>query len=104
MDLESIELHDALLKKMDVDYVKNVVVVALEFYEDVDAPCRKTALITFEGVESISKICSLERMNQNAGAGNVNYWVPSQPGGTTFIYLVDGCISLTAQRVSLEIQ
>lgn len=104
MDLGSIELHDALLKKLEIDYVRNAAVVGIEFYESPDASSRKSALITFDGVRSISKICDLERMQKNARAGNINYWAPTRGKGTTYIYLVDGCMAITAQAVRFDIQ
>jgi hypothetical protein len=88
---------------MDVDFINNTAVVNIEFYEDTNAGVRKAALITFAKVESVSKICNLERMQKNARAGNINYWIPAGAHGTTYIYLVDGCIAITAQAVRFEI-
>jgi hypothetical protein len=100
--LDEIELHDALLKSMNVDYAAKVATVKIEFFEDAKDRNRKVALLIFEEIELVSQISSLERLQENAFAGNVNYWVPAQNGGTTYIYLVDGCVSIKAEKVRVE--
>ena len=63
---------------------------------------RKPFSIVFEGVESISQISNLDRLEQNAFAGNVNYWIPEQNGGTTYIYLTDGCVAIKSAKIHLK--
>jgi hypothetical protein len=99
--LKTIELHDALLKGMNIDYISKRVTVELDLYEDSHDSHRKSASIIFEGVKSISEICNLDRLQDNAKAGNVNYWVPDQSNGTSYIYLVDGCLAILAKTVEV---
>lgn len=101
--LEKIELHDALLKSMNVDYNLKRVTVELDFYEDSSDSHRKSASIIFEGVKSIAEICNLDRLQDNARAGNVNYWVPGQADDTTYVYLVDGCLAILAKTVEVVV-
>ena len=101
-DLEKIELHDAVLSGMTIDYSLRVATVGLEFYSSEEERHRHPALITFHGIESISQICDLDQLAKNASPGNVNYWIPAEEGGTTYIYLVDGCLAIKAMRVAMK--
>jgi hypothetical protein len=100
IDVETIELHDALLKKMDIDYAAKTAKIDLEYYESRDDSKRKPLSIMFEGVKSFSQISNFGRLLKNASAGNVNYWHPYQNGDETFIYLSDGCIAITASKIT----
>ncbi len=71
----------------------------VDFYENTQAPERVTASIEFAGVTTTSQITDFKRLCTNAGAGNINYWIPSKKEGTTYIYLMDGIISITASKV-----
>jgi hypothetical protein len=101
LDLENIELHDARIKKMNADYISKVVSIDLDFYENSNSCNRQSGSIIFEGVESISQVCDFNRLSQHLNAGNINYWVPAQYGGTTYIYLADGCIAITAKKIKI---
>lgn len=98
--IDAIEMHDALLKNMRVDHPGKKVTIDFDFYQSTDDRARSPLSITFDAVESLSHIADLKRMQANAFAGNVNYWVPSSGPGTTYIYLVDGCIAITAGSIS----
>lgn len=101
--LQNIELHDALLKSMNVDYEFNKLTIELDFYENSNDAHRKAASIIFYGVKSLAGVCNLERLQDNAKAGNVNYWVPGQAGDTTYVYLVDGCLAISAKTVEVVV-
>lgn len=102
MKIEELELHDALLKSTIIDYTSKIIEVQLELYLNTKDSKRRPFSIIFEGVESISQIANLERLSQNAFAGNVNYWQPEQNGGTTYIYLTDGCIAIKSAKLQLK--
>jgi hypothetical protein len=95
------ELHDAVIKSMRVDYEEKSVVIELDFYASDDAKHREPVSLMFHEVSSISKICDLNALRDNAYAGNVVYWHPSPSSGTTFIYLTEGCIAITSARVTV---
>jgi hypothetical protein len=101
-NLEEIELHDALLISMNIDYVTKVVTIGVEFYKGGNDRDRRTALISFEGVESMSQISDMDRLQENIFADNVNYWLPAQHGGVTYIYLVHGCVAIKEKKVRID--
>jgi hypothetical protein len=101
VNVDDIELHDALLKKIDTDFVAKTVKIAFEYYVSHEDSKRTTISIVFDGVESISQISDLNRLQKNAFGGNVNYWRPNGSGGATYIYLTDGCILITAEKISV---
>jgi hypothetical protein len=72
MTLEEIELHDALLKSMVVDYAAKSVTIGVDYYESNDVRERKPALIIFDGVESISQVSNLIALEKNTFAGTHN--------------------------------
>ena len=100
--LDSIEMHDALIIRMDIKYAEKVVSIDVELYTQSDRRVREKRSIVFDGVRSISQISDLNAIGKNAFAGNINYWVPGKDGSTTFIYLTDGCIAIEAQTVRVE--
>jgi hypothetical protein len=101
--LETIELHDALIENINIDFPAASVTIDIAYYPDADSRQRAKAKLVFENVESISQIADLARLRQNAAAGNINYWRPSEVvGGATYIYLVDGCVVVTAKTVRMD--
>lgn len=104
MNLDEIELHDALINKINIDFVTGVVMIDVSYYETSEACIRRPALIKFNGAKLISNLCDFQRLQRNAGAGNVNYWVPNNLGGVTYIYLVDGCIGILSESVEVEVK
>lgn len=100
MDLEKIELHDACLQWMHIDYVAKTVRIDLQFYLTPESSKREMASLVFSKVDSVSHIGDLISLEDNAAAGNVNYWIPRRTG-LTYIYLVDGCIAIEAQDIEL---
>lgn len=103
MEIDAVELHDAVLRNTAIDYMNKTVEIELEFYASSDDPSRRAMSIVFEGVKSISQISNMDRLEQSSSAGNINYWLPEQhSGGTTYIYLSDGCIEIKANGISLK--
>ena len=101
MDLEKIELHDALLHRMHIDYAAKIVRIDLQFYLTPESSKREMASLIFSKVDSVSHISDLIRHEDNAIAGNINYWIPQQEG-LTYIYLVDGCIAIGAGNIEFK--
>lgn len=103
-DLERIELHDGVLKNINVDFVLQEISITCNIYLSNEATEKTPIEIKFEGVESISKIVNLLNLKNNSSAGNINYWVLSSSSkGTTYIYLSDGCIAISANKISINI-
>lgn len=102
MNLDKIELHDAQLKSMHVDYVAKSVTVNLEYYKSEEDSKRKAAAVVFEKVETVSQIGDLEKLQDNARAGNVVFWHPANGSGTTEIYLTGGILAITAKKVRFK--
>jgi hypothetical protein len=101
MSLDGIELHDALIANTVIDYARKIVVIGVQYYEKPEDKSRKPVNIVFEDVSGLSQISDLDAISKNTFAGHINHWVPVQRG-TTFIYLVDGCISVTSSSVKIE--
>jgi hypothetical protein len=102
-ELDEIELHDGLIRGVNIDFEAGSVAIYLAYYSSPDSRERAAAALFFEGVESISQILSVTGVRQNASAGNINYWVPSDGGGVTYIYVVNGCIAVTAKSVRFDV-
>lgn len=101
MELEKIELHDALLNEVIVDVIKKSVKICVDLYAESGASVRTKSIVEFTDVESISQMMNIERINKNAFAGNINYWIP-EAGSTTYIYLTDGCIEIRAKTITIQ--
>lgn len=101
MNPEDLELHDATIQGMDVNYSERIVVLRLEIYADSHAKDRVAAEIRFSGVERLSDVSDFGSLADNLFAGNVTYWSPAAGYGTTNIYLAGGFIAITAQSVTV---
>jgi hypothetical protein len=100
MLLEKIDLHDAILKTMAIDYAAKSITISIDFYENDDDHSRKSGLINFEGVESLSQVGNFLTLKEHASiGGHVNEWIPAQKNGTTYIDLVGGYIAINSKRV-----
>jgi hypothetical protein len=100
--LDEIELHDALIKSINVDFELGSARIDIAYHVSADTRDRVHAVLVFEGVESVHQVSSVTRIRQSSIAGNINYWVPNGDGGTTYIYLVDGCIAVTSKTVRID--
>jgi hypothetical protein len=97
-ELDAIELHDGLIKSVNIDFETG----SGAYYSSPDSRQRATAALFFEGVESVSQTLSVTDVRENATAGNINYWVPGDIGGVTYVYVVNGCIAVTAKSVRFD--
>jgi hypothetical protein len=103
--LDRFELHDAIIQRTTIDYPKKTAQIDMAYYpEPIHAKTRRNASILFEGVRSISHSADFAHLADNARAGNINYWAPASKSGVTFIYLVNGVISIDAQKVSVKVR
>lgn len=100
IDPSAIELHDALIKDLKIDFKENEALLLVEFYKTESDKARTPIEIKFEGVRFLSGMCDFPALKKNAFAGNINYWTP---GETTYFYLTDGCISIVANSVNCRI-
>jgi hypothetical protein len=103
-DLKKIELHDAVIKKIKINYPKKTIKIRLNFYENENDRDRKPALISFSEIESITQICdSVDEFLENAAAGHVIDWKPANGAGKTYIYWIDGCLFIDAARTDFYV-
>jgi len=103
MDLDQIELHDAIIIKTIISYPQKIVAIELEYYTNGNnSESRVKGRILFSGVSQYSEISNLDKIQSHAIAGNVSYWVPAEGKGTTYIYLARGFLSITAAAVKFE--
>lgn len=100
MKPEHVELHDAQIESLNVEFAKGKVAVDVLYYsEGAESSGRVPARITFTGVEAFSDVANLVALNEHRGFGNISYWTPAIGPGTTYIYLSSGCLSVTAKSV-----
>lgn len=102
MNLAEIELHDALITNAAIDYKKKSLIIGIQYYKSHEDKDRSPANLYFEDVTWFSQNSDLDAIQRNTFAGHVNHWVPAQNGGTTYIYLVAGCISVTSGSVKIS--
>ena len=102
MNLDSIELHDALIKKLEVDFVGQKVNIECDYYESQNDSKRKTILITFNQVENIASILNIKEIFNSSWAGHIAYWSPMELHGTTYINFVSGCLSVLAKSIDIH--
>lgn len=99
--MEAVELHDALLKNIEIDIASSAAIFHIEYYIDSNIKNRIPAIITFSGVRSISGLLNLHSINNNSWAGNINYWVRGSVDSPFYFYFVEGCISICAESADI---
>lgn len=102
MNIEDLELHDALLNLCEIDYVNKTVSLDICFFESEIAKNRVSAKLVFRNTSSISQVADLQNMEKNAFAGNINHWIIGDRASPTFIYLNDGCLSIKADKPEIQ--
>jgi len=101
MNLDEVELHDAILTSSVTDYDQQTVAIGVKYYKGPEDRDRSSAKLLFESVSAFHQIVDLDVMKENLFAGQVNHWRPATNGGTTYIYLVDGCLAITSRTIKL---
>jgi hypothetical protein len=74
----------------------------LEAYMGEGDRVRRPLEVTFVDVDDLACVADFSMMATNARAGNINYWAPSLTGGTSYVYLNEGCISIKAREVRVS--
>ncbi|MGD9170142.1 MAG: hypothetical protein PVI97_08785 [Candidatus Thiodiazotropha sp.] len=104
MKLDEIELHDAILEGISVNYRNKSAVIEVAYYQDsVNSEERTSAVIIFSDVKHLSEVSNFDHLELNRSAGNIAYWHPANGMGTTYIYLVSGLLEITAKSVAFKI-
>lgn len=101
ININEIDLHDAILKKMEINVIDKTVILSVDFYESSDAARRTELSLLFCDVSSVSNIVDIDMLKDNIRSGNVSYWHLANGEIPTYIYLLSGCISVTAKSISL---
>jgi hypothetical protein len=90
--------HDALIESIAINALENSVSVRLLAYPNEKSKERTPIEVTFLDVETITSNANLDSLSGNASAGNVNHWHLAVGPGTSFFYLVEGYIAVTARK------
>ncbi|EJL31002.1 hypothetical protein PMI01_02937 [Caulobacter sp. AP07] len=93
------ELHDAVLTGVLFDPLGGTATIDLKLYATPGVSERTPGRIVFSGVRHFTATGDVAEMQRNAAPGNVNYWRCGGPSGCTHIHLVDGHISIQAEKV-----
>ena len=96
------QMHDAILKHIAVDFVDMSVRIDLDCYENEKATKKTAKSIHFEGVKSVSQIVDMAELSRHTFAGHANYWSHDRKSGTTFIYLATGWLEIRAKKMSVK--
>ncbi|WP_125931890.1 hypothetical protein [Thiosocius teredinicola] len=103
MKAEEVELHDAILDGLSINYPERRVELSISYYPEAEhSKTRVPAKIVFKGVENVSEIANFIDLERNRSAGNITYWHPATKGGTTYIYLVSGVLAITAKSLKVK--
>ncbi|QTD43828.1 hypothetical protein [Ottowia testudinis] len=101
MKIQDLELHDALVSKVEVELGR--ISMFIKCYLEENSTKRDDLQIEFSGVRSSNLLMDHGALLINGRAGNINYWIPKNDG-VTYIYLVDGFISIDSQSISVVYQ
>jgi hypothetical protein len=101
LDLRQLELHDAVLLGVTMDVRLGAVEVRLAYYADTQSRERVAGTLRFAGVSRINQLVDLEQLKDDAGAGNISYWVTGESARASYIYLSSGLIEVVAKSVEL---
>ena len=88
--------HDAQILSVSFDVMAKSVSIRIAGYKSDNARDRQQATITFEQVTDLLVSADINELLDNHGAGNVNHWHIAQAAGTSYLYLVEGYIAITA--------
>jgi hypothetical protein len=88
--------HDSLLEGIDIDTVKYTASIRLLSYETPGSPERIPITIDFSNVTSMTMQADMIQLANNRFAGTVAYWHIAEGTGTSYIYLIEGYVAVTA--------
>ena len=89
------DLHDARIRSARLDDKLGTVTI------EVTLASGKDATLTFEGVRPSPHLAEALQL-ANPGAGRILDWAPSAGPGNTHIYLMDGVITLRAEKLAVK--
>lgn len=109
MNPDNIELHDALLERIEISVGK--ISISIQYFPDISilAKChsdemrskyRKPLLLEFDGVQESNLLTSHSILFKNKEPGNVVSWSPNW-GDVTYIVLEEGFISVKAKTLNV---
>lgn len=90
--------HDSQLDGMSIDALAQSVSLRLSSYPSEGASDRVAIEICFTDVEQVQTLADLAELSDNRAAGNVNHWHIATGPGTSYFYLVEGCIMISAKN------
>ena len=102
IDPKALELHDAQLVSVDIRPDTRQVIVKVIAYLSASSRDRGEFTLLFQGVSQLTQCMDFDQLEQNSWAGNINYWKPSTSSGHTYIYLVDGIITVHHERIIVD--
>ena len=92
--------HDALVDRFEVDFLAGTALLVLHAHDNWPNLPRTRLEIAFTGVSNVTTSADLAALRDNASAGNVNHaHFADEPGpGTSYVYLVQGYVAITADQ------
>lgn len=98
----TLDLHDATIESISLDFRTRTLTIYTNHYQSSESSKKEKLVINFYKVTSYSCLSDLESILDNSKSGNINSWSPATGKGTTYIYLVEGCIQVAADRVEID--
>jgi hypothetical protein len=99
----ALPIADARIRASRIDPSGARVVIDIDFLQDPDDTKRRRASLVFEGARSLERVADSLKLAAAPGASTVLHWQPCAPGNT-FLYLMDGVISIWAQALRIEVE
>lgn len=99
---DKVDLHDALLRALHVDYALSRCVIEIDYYLSGEASKRVPGRIVFDAMETIAFIGDIVALKRQEFAGHIVDWRPAADLGETHIYLAAGSIVVRAKKIALE--
>lgn len=89
--------HDSQIDAIAIDVLCRTVTLRLSAYATEESPKRDAIEIVFRDVEQVQCIADLVKLGDNRSAGNITHWHIAHGPGSSFFYLIEGCLVVTAQ-------
>jgi hypothetical protein len=89
--------HDSLIEQVLIDVVTRTVSVKVLAYDGGPGSTKRVSFtIVFEKVDAVNTAADLGELAANTFAGHVNHAKLAEGPGTSYLYLVEGYMSVTA--------
>ena len=89
--------HDSLIEEVKIDILKRTVSVRGSSYAGPGAAARSPFTILFVDVDAVTTTADMVELTANTFAGHVNHAKLANGPGTSYLYLVEGYMSVTSQ-------